>query len=82
LIRPVRFYGREKPDLGSNPAANLPASPKPVPHGAPELEMRERAPWGEGQFSVTRSVTVDSVGNKNAGAHDAEECSDSFKHDL
>ena len=29
-----------------------------------------------------RPITVDGVGDKNAGAHDAEECSDDFQHCL
>jgi hypothetical protein len=29
-----------------------------------------------------RAIAIDSVGNKNTGAHDAKECGDSFKHGL
>ena len=35
---------------------------------------------GEARRLQARAVTVDGVGDENAGAHDAEECGDCFEH--
>jgi hypothetical protein len=38
--------------------------------------MRDRRPL------QARPIAIDGVGDKNAGAHDAEECGNSFEHGL
>jgi hypothetical protein len=39
-------------------------------------------PTRRGRPLQARPIAVDGVGDKNAGAHDAEECGDSFKHGV